>query len=189
MNKNLKVFLFAVGFGLLGLVIILVKFTIPRPYTFPGGTPGVIDIREIVGFMGSALVGPFGAIITGILVSLGDGTLAPGFMLPSLIGHAIAYAVQAYEYKIIYQRMKFPARLLGWILVCATGYFLFAPIVVTYYYFTDFNHDLQLTINTLLTFWGQWFVYEFPISTIITSIFWIALPESFRRPLWIEPKK
>jgi len=189
MNKNLKVILFAIGFGLLGLVIILAKFTIPRPFTFPGGSPGVIDVREIVGFMGSALVGPLGAVIVGILASLGDNTIAPGLLLPSLIGHVIIYVLVGWIYRFTFERMKMPVRLLGWIGIVALGYFVFSPIMVIYYYFTDFNYDLKLAIDTLLAFWGQWFVYEFPVTTIITSLFWIALPENFRRPLWIEPKK
>src|SRR6185295_8463619 len=108
MNKNIwKSLIVAIVFGLVVLTIVLASFTIPIP-----GTGVVTDPREIFVTIGSALTGPFGALIIGIFA----GIVEPGGIpLASLLGHIAGGLWMAFMYKnFVYEKMQMPTRLVGW---------------------------------------------------------------------------
>lgn len=75
----------AAVFGLVALAIVLAGFIIPMP-----GTEVVTDPREIFVTLGSALTGPIGAVIIGILAGIAE---PGGISLASLLGHIIGALV------------------------------------------------------------------------------------------------
>src|ERR1051325_5980465 len=107
MNKNIWLSLIvAVVFGLVVLTIVLAGFTVPIP-----GTGVVTDPREIFVTIGSGLTGPLGALIIGFFAGIAE---PGGIPLASLLGHIAGALWMAFAYKrLVYERLKMPARLLG----------------------------------------------------------------------------
>src|SRR5512134_1225155 len=116
MNKSIwTTIIVAAVFGLVALTIVLSGFIIPIP-----GTGVVTDPREIFVTLGSALTGPLGAIIIGILAGIAE---PGGIPLASLIGHIAGALWMAFGYKrLVYERLQMPVRLAGW-----------AALVIIYY--------------------------------------------------------
>jgi hypothetical protein len=173
-NKIWTTLLVASVFGLVALTIVLAGFVIPIP-----GTGVVTDPREIFVTIGAALTGPLGAIIIGILA----GILEPGGIpLASLLGHIAGALWMAFAYKkFAYERMEMPSRLVGWAILIIIYYYLFVlpgfVIGLTAFYGETNPFGLYGEL-------ARGVVVEALITTIVTTLAMLALPQKYHRPLW-----
>ena len=148
---------------------------------------------EIFNAISSALFGPVGALLTELgLDSSGYVYLIRGvypapqdlnFMIGNYIAHIVAMMSLAFSYRFIYQRMKMPLLLVGWILILGVYYLVGITLSV-------FLHNLAVP-GLAASFAGYFSSVrlEFILVTVITSLILLALPERYRRPQWVEHKQ
>jgi len=174
MNKNiLTIIIVAAVFGLVALIIVLSGFIIPIP-----GTGVVTDPREIFVTLGSALTGPIGAIIIGILAGIAE---PGGIPLASLIGHLAGALWMAYAYKrLVYERLQMPSRLAGWVVLIIIYYYIFVVpgFVIGLAAFYGEADPISLYITL-----AKGVVTEVLITAAVTAVVMLALPQKYHRPL------
>jgi uncharacterized membrane protein (UPF0136 family) len=147
---------------------------------------------EILNTLSAALFGPIGLLITelgldisGYLYFIKGVYPAPQdihFMMGNYIAHSSAMLVVAFGYRFIYQRMKMPRLLAGWILIMGVYYLVEVFLAVTLF---------KIAVPGLGTTYAFAFSnvrLEFPLVTVITSLILLALPERYRKPQWYESK-
>ncbi len=175
MNKNFWTpLIVAVVFGLVVLTIVLARFTVPIP-----GTGVVTDPREIFVTIGSALTGPLGALIIGVFAGIAE---PGGIPLASLLGHIAGALWMAFAYKnFLYKRLQMPTRLAGWIILVIIYYYVFVipgfVVGLTAFYGETDPIGLYLALS-------QGVIVEVLISTAVTTLALLALPQKYHRPLW-----
>jgi hypothetical protein len=105
------------------------------------------------------------------------------FMVGNYIAHVAAMLVVAFGYRFIYQRMKLPLLLAGWVLIMGIYYLLGVILSVIL-------HNIAVP-GLGATFIGYFnsVRLEFVIVAVITSLILLALPERYRKPQWYEPKQ
>jgi len=175
MNKNIWTSLIvAFVFGLVVLTIVLASFTVPIP-----GTGVVTDPREIFVTIGSALTGPLGALIIGFFA----GIVEPGGIpLASLLGHIAGGLWAAFAYRsFVYGRMQMPARLGGWIILVIIYYYVFVVpgFVIGLSAFYGETDPLGLYMAL-----AKGVLVEVLITTTVTTLVILALPQKYHKPLW-----
>jgi hypothetical protein len=175
MNKNIWTpLIVAVVFGLVVLTIVLARFTVPIP-----GTGVVTDPREIFVTIGAALTGPLGALIIGIFAGIAE---PGGIPLASLLGHIAGALWMAFAYKnLIYERLRMPTRLVGWIILILIYYYVFVVpgfvIGLTSFYGEADPIGLYMAL-------AQGVIVEVLITTAVTTLALLALPQKYHKPLW-----
>lgn len=93
-------------------------------------------------------------------------------------------ALIGFAYRLIFERVKMPARLLPWAGIVIAFYLLSSPI----------NIGIQFTLNgeagILSAVLGSYkdYIPQALFDIFFTSLVFIALPARYRRPLWIEVK-
>lgn len=186
---SVKVIGVSIAFGLVALVIVLAELFVPIPVT------GVVtDPREIFTTLGAALTGPVGGVIVGTFAGIGEafiGIPAGRIPLASLIAHIAGGLWMGWAYKkLVFSRLQMPRLVLGWaglilvfyFVIAAPGFtigqMVFYPEQFTAFYGEDANlADAYLAL-------AQGVIPEAVITTIITSLVMVALPQRYRRPLW-----
>jgi hypothetical protein len=143
---------------------------------------------EIINTLSAALFGPIGLLITelGLDISayfyLIKGVYpAPQdlyFMMGDFVAHTLALLLVAVGYRLIYQRMKMPGLLAGWILIMTVYYIVEIFLAVTLFRFAVPGLD------TSYAFAFSTVRVEFPLVLAITSLILLALPKRYRRPQW-----
>jgi hypothetical protein len=143
---------------------------------------------EIINTLSAALFGPIGLLITelGLDISayfyLIKGVYpAPQdlyFMIGDFVAHTLALLLVAVGYRLIYQRMKMPGLLAGWILIMTVYYIVEIFLAVTLFRFAVPGLD------TSYAFAFSTVRVEFPLVLAITSLILLALPKRYRRPQW-----
>jgi hypothetical protein len=164
----------AAVFGLVALAIVLSGFIVPIP-----GTEVVTDPREIFVTLGSALTGPVGAIIIGILAGIAE---PGGIPLASLIGHLAGALWMAFAYKrFVFERMRMPSRLAGWAFLIVIYYYIFVVpgFVIGLVIFYGEADPLGLYVTL-----AKGVITEVLITTAVTTVAMLALPQKYHRPLW-----
>lgn len=148
---------------------------------------------EILNTLSAALFGPIGLLITELGLDIsGYVYLIKGvypapqdiiFMVGNYIAHILAMLIVAFGYRFVYQRMKMPRLLVGWVILMGIYYLVGVILSVILH-------------NTAVTGLGATFMgyfssvrLEFILVAVITALILLALPERFRRPLWYEPKQ
>jgi hypothetical protein len=174
--------------GLLDFVSLAVDFLIPL------GPFGATGPQEILVIMSAALGGPIGLVIALVFQDLGiylyflNSQFLPEQMsslgvltsLADFAAHFLALLVLAYGYKLLHQRAKkIYTYLSGWIL-----------LIVIYYtflvFFQSYLIGLVIKVHHPLSVAFQNNFPELIVVVIISTLILIALPEKYRRPLWIE---
>lgn len=175
MNKNIWTpLIVALVFGLIALAIVLAGLTIPIP-----GTGIVTDPREIFVTFGSGLTGPFGALVIGVLAGIAE---PGGIPLASLLGHIAGALWMAFAYKkLVYERMQFPSRLAGWAILIVIYYYVFVVpgfvIGLAAFYGEADPLGLYVTLS-------KGVIIEMLITTTVTTLAMLALPQRYQKPLW-----
>ncbi len=182
-KKNLFI---SVLFGAAAYLIIINKifFTLP-------GTQLLTDPREIFLILGSAITGPVGGIIIGIISSLAEPNKDMIYYVAAqhILG---GFLVGLFYKKLIFEKFRMPLLFLAWIVLVFIYYFFFyIPIFVfTFIVYNSFidsmiKGDLSL-FTTLFNVYKGW-IPEFIFTAIFTSLFLVAMPERFRKPIWGKP--
>ena len=175
MNKNFWTpLIVALAFGLVALAIVLVGFTIPIP-----GTEVVTDPREIFVTFGAGLTGPLGALIIGFLAGIAE---PGGIPLASLLGHIAGALWMAFAYKkLVYERMQMPSRLLGWAILVVVYYYVFVVPGFVIGLAAFYGETAPLGLYAAL---AKGVVTEVLITTAVTTLAMLALPQKYQKPLW-----
>jgi hypothetical protein len=179
---SLKTFLIALAFGTGALLIMLSRIVIPIP-----GTQAVTDPRELMVTVGSALTGPLGSILIGLMAGIMEATQA--IRLQSMLAHAISGLWIGISYKLLVYAHPRINTLLGWAALVLLYYFAFlVPLSVLLIYpdrqlFTLFyGEGLSVTQAYLLL--AEAAAPEAIFTTLITTLVMVALSKRYRRPLW-----
>ena len=148
---------------------------------------------EILNALSAALIGPIGLLITelgldtsGYLYFIKGVYPAPQdiyFMMGNYIAHVVAMMIVAFGYRFIYERMKMPRLLAGWVLIMGIYYLVGVTLQVSL-----FNMAVPGLGATYMGYFSNVRV-EFPLVTVITSLILLALPGRYLRPQWYESKK
>ena len=178
-----KILLVAVSFGAAALFTIVAGLQVRIP-----GTGVFTDPREIFVTIGAAFSGPVGGVIIGILTGLGDPD--PSVRLYGIAMHILGCLWIGWAYKrLVHDRLRMPAFLLGWNGILFIYYFVSAiPVLVAArLLFPDFFarillQSLPLSEAILLLMRG--WVLGFVFTAITTSLVLLVLPRHFRVPLW-----
>ncbi|MGW8225115.1 MAG: hypothetical protein ACWGOY_05255 [Anaerolineales bacterium] len=177
--------------GLLDFVSLAVNFLIPL------GPFGATGPQEILVMMAAALGGPLGFSVAQIFHDLGiylyflNTQLSPGqmaslevlFALADFSAHILALSVIAWGYKFLHQRaQKIYTFCAGWILIVTIYYTLLALL-------QSLLIGLVVQVKHPLSelFWNN--LPEFLVGTLITTLILVALPNKYRKPLWIKQQR
>ena len=108
-------------------------------------------------------------------VTLWSNVLVTGILL-ALVGLA---------YRLIFERVKMPVRLLPWAGIVIIYYVFQSPILISLQFYISGGVDLLSTIfNSYRTY-----IPQAIFDICFTSLVFIALPARYRKPLWYEAKK
>jgi len=178
---SIRLIIVAAIFGILALIIVVAGFTLPIP-----GTGVVTDPRELFTTIGSALTGPVGAVIIGVLA----GVMEPeGIGAASVLAHVMGCLWMGFTYKkLVYGRPQFAVRLVGWALLVIVYYLVtvlgFVIGIALFYpaYYTEGFGDISLPQAYMALMGGV--IPEVIFTTIVTTLVMVALPRKYQKPLW-----
>lgn len=145
---------------------------------------------EILNTLSAALFGPIGLLITELGLDISGYVYfikgvypAPQdfyFMVGDFIAHSLSMLLVAFGYWFIYQRMKMPRLLGGWVVIMGIYYLVEVSLAVSLF---------NIAVPGLGASYAVYFSnvrLEFILVTVTTSLVLLALPKRFRRPWWFE---
>lgn len=175
------------AFGVLSFLITVANITVQISDDL------ILGPWEIINTLSAALFGPIGLLITelgldisGYVFLIGGVYPAPQdlyFVIGDFIAHSVSMLVVAMGYRYIYQRIKMPRLLAGWVLIVGIYYLMEVPLAVTLF---------NIAVPDLEASYAVYFSnvrLEFVLVTAVTSLVLLALPERYRRPQWYESEK
>ncbi len=111
----------------------------------------------------------------------------PAIFWSNLLALGTTLALVGFAYRLIFEYVKMPARLLTWAGIIIAYYFISIPssVIPQYLLLGDPTSDILPAV--LYTF-GT-YLHQAIFDIIITSLVFIALPARYTRPLWYEPKQ
>lgn len=172
---SLKTLLIGIAFGVMAFLIVIAGIHFPIP-----GTNVVTDPREIFVTFGSAISGPIGALLIGILAGIRE---PGGIEKASLLAHIIGALWIAFAYKkLLVRYFKGASVFLGWILSVIAYYFVF--VITGFALGLKFFHNDPTTFYQLYAGISKGVVFEVILTVIITTLVLVALPKKYRLPLW-----
>lgn len=179
---SIKTIVIALAFGTGALLIMLSRIVIPIP-----GTQAVTDPRELMVTVGSALTGPLGSILIGLMAGIMEATQA--IRLQSMLAHAISGLWMGISYKLLIYNHPRTNTLLGWAALVLLYYFAFlVPLSVLLIsldrqLFTQFYGE-GLSVFQAYLLLAKAAAPEAIFTTLITTLMMVALSKRYRRPLW-----
>jgi len=145
---------------------------------------------EIFNVLSAALFGPIGLLITELGLDIsGYFYLIRGvypapqdsyFMIGNYLAHIVALFFAALGYRYLYQRVRMPRLLVGWVLVMGIYYLVGVTLTVPLH---------NLAVPGLDASYKGYFSsvrLEFILVTVVTTLILLALPERYRRPQWYK---
>ena len=160
-------------------------------------TPGITD--SAIGFfvtlflLAAALGGPLAGAIAPVLwviitASFGSPEMKAILTIPAvfwsnLLALGTTVALVGFGYRLIFERVVMPARLLAWAAIVIAYYAISIPssIIPQYYFLGDPASEILPAI--LATY--KTYIPQAIFDIIFTSLVFIALPARYRRPLWV----
>ncbi len=163
--------------GLVALVLVILKITVPIP-----GTDIVTDPREVVVTLGAAISGPVGALLVGILAGLGEEQRDT--VLASIVTHVVAGAVLAVIYWQLIKVLRKSAYrfVVLWMLSIAVYYF--GLLIPTYFLTYNLYHAEKIPFGPAYVEIARAFTVEVIMTAVLTTVLLLLLPRRYRRPLW-----
>jgi MFS family permease len=161
------------------------------------GTDTEIAIGFFITFflLAAALGGPLaGAIAPAIWVTIsawyGPPELKaissiPAVFWSNLIVSGALMALVGFTYRMIFERVKMPLRLLFWAGIVIAFYLIISPITITSQYLLLGEIDVLPAI----LFSYQTYIPQVIFDIFFTCLVFIALPARYSRPVWYEPKQ
>ena len=112
-------------------------------------------------------------------------TSIPAVFWSNLIVLSALMGLIGFAYRLIYEGVRMPLRLLFWAGIVIVFYLINAPIIITSQYLLLGDIDVLPAI----LFGYQAYIPQVIFDIFFTSLVFIALPMRYRRPLWYEAKK
>lgn len=154
----------------------------------------VIGFHMVLFILSAALGGPVAGAITSTICVLFVAMFGPPDMKAvssdpvvlwtNVIVMGTLVAMVGFSYRLLFERVKMPARLLPWAGIVIALYLLISPI----------NIGIQFTLNgeagilpAVLSSYKD-YIPQALFDIFFTSMVFIALPARYRKPLWIEVK-
>ena len=181
-TPSAKMLVVAASFGAAALAVVVGGLTIPIP-----GTVVVTDPRELFTTTGAALTGPLGGIVIGILAGVRE---PDGIALASLLAHISGGLWMGVSYKkLVYERTNMPLTLAAWAAMVLVYYYIF---VIPGFVFgmALFHPEIYAegfegaSLASAYAELGRGALPEALLTSIITTLVYLALPRRHRRPLW-----
>ena len=101
-----------------------------------------------------------------------------------MIVPGMVMALTSFGYRLVFERVKMPARLLPWAGIVIICYFLQNSIIIPVQYY--FGGDDFATLSSAILSAFQAYIPQAIFDIFITSLIFIALPSRYLRPLWYE---
>jgi len=180
---SVKALLIAFVFGLAALAVVVAGLFIPIP-----GTGVVTDPREIFASTGAALTGPLGGVLIGVLAGIRE---PGGVVYASLLAHIAGGLWMGLAYKkLVYRYLDMPGICVGWIVLVLSYYYLIVipgfVIGQSLFYpqgFVD-SYGAGTSLTRAYAILSRGALPEALMTTVVTTLVFIALPRRHRRPLW-----
>lgn len=180
---SVKALLVALAFGLAALAVVVAALTIPIR-----GTNVVTDPREIFTTTGAALTGPLGGVLIGVLAGIRE---PGGVVYASLLAHIAGGLWMGLAYKkLVYRHLDMPGICGGWIVLVLVYYYVFVipgfVIGQSLFYPQGFieSYGAGTSLVRAYAILGGGALPEALLTTLVTTLVFIALPRRLRRPLW-----
>ena len=179
----LRILLVATAFGVAALAIVEAELTIPIP-----GSGVVTDPREIFTTIGAGMTGPVGGIVIGLFAGFRE---PGGIAIASLLAHVSGGLWMGLTYKLlVYNHLKMPFLLAGWAFLVLAFYYAFAApgfvIGQVLFYHEGFldSYGADASVIDAYIILARGVLPEAILTTIVTTLVFVALPRRHRRPLW-----
>ena len=180
---SVKALLVALAFGLAALAVVVAALTIPIR-----GTNVVTDPREIFTTTGAALTGPLGGVLIGVLAGIRE---PGGVVYASLLAHIAGGLWMGLAYKkLVYRYLDMPGICGGWIVLVLVYYYVFVipgfVIGQSLFYPQSFidSYGAGTSLAGAYAILGGGALPEALLTTLVTTLVFIASPRRLRRPLW-----
>ena len=171
------------AFGLAALAVVVAALTIPIR-----GTNVVTDPREIFTTTGAALTGPLGGVLIGVLAGIRE---PGGVVYASLLAHIAGGLWMGLAYKkLVYRYLDMPGICGGWIVLVLVYYYVFVipgfVIGQSLFYPQSFidSYGAGTSLAGAYAILGGGALPEALLTTLVTTLVFIASPRRLRRPLW-----
>jgi hypothetical protein len=109
----------------------------------------------------------------------------PRIFWSNLLVVGMLMVLVGFAYRLIFERVKMPARLLPWAGIVIAVYIINSPANITVQSYLQ--GDLEVLPSILFSY--KTYIPQAIFDIFITSLIFIALPASFIRPLWYESKQ
>lgn len=162
-----------------------------------GITDNAIGFYVTLFLLAAALGGPLaGAIAPALWVIIsawfGSPEMAAVISLPNtfwsnLIALGTMTTLVGFAYRLIFERIKMPARLIAWAGIVIVYYLLALPASIIPQYLLS-GDPISEVLPAVLAGYAD-YLPQVIFDIFFTSLVFIALPSRYRRPLWYEAKK
>jgi len=165
------------------------------------GTEDVTGYYNAIGFymilllLAAALGGPQAGAIASILWLTIENFFGPPDMKAifddpevfwaNLIVVGTLMVLVGFAHRLIFEQVKMPARLLLWSVLVIVVYIIIVPANIA---LQAYLLDAVVVLPAIL-FGYRTYIPQAIFDIFFTSLVFIALPASYTRPLWYEPKK
>jgi hypothetical protein len=162
----------------------------------PGITENAIGFYVTLFLLAAALGGPLaGASAPAVFVIISalygpteikEIITIPAIFWSNLLALGITAALVGFAYRLIFERLKMPVRLLAWAGIIIAYYVISIPSsVIPQYYLLG---DPISEILSAVLFGYRTYIPQAFFDIFFTSLVFIALPARYHKPLWVEPK-
>jgi hypothetical protein len=161
----------------------------------PGITDNAIGIYVTLFLLAAALGGPLAgaiapAIMMVILVIFGPPEMkeiitVPAVFWSNLFALGTTVTLVGFAYRLIFERLKMPVRLLAWAGIILAYYFISIPASIIPQYFLLGDPPSEILPAVLYGY--ETYIPQAIFDIFFTSLVFIALPRRYRRPLWNKP--
>jgi len=183
--------LLGIAFGLLAGVSITVglSFVISNSLT-----TGVIGFHIVLFLLSASFGGPLAGFITPAISVIFMALFGapeykeilsmPNIFWTNMIVPGMVMALASFGYRLVFERIKMPVRLLPWAGIVIVSYVIQSPIMLSIQYCLS-STDFATLPSAILSNY-QTYISQAIFDIFITSLIFIALPARYRRPLWYE---
>lgn len=161
-----------------------------------GITENAIGVHVTLFLLAAALGGPLAGVIASVLFMIISTLFSPPdmkalFTIPAvfwsnLLALAINLVLVSFAYRLIFERVKMPARLLAWAGIVIAFYVMISPSSIIPQYLLLGEPASEILPAILYSY--ESFIPQAIFDIFVTSLVFIALPVAYLRPLWYERK-
>jgi hypothetical protein len=111
----------------------------------------------------------------------------PNTFWSNLIALGTFTALVGFAYRLIFERLKMPVRLLPWVGIVVAYYFVALPASIIPQYLLS-GDPISEILPAVLSAYTD-YIPQAIFDILFTCLVFIALPARYSRPLWYEPKQ